>query len=139
VYVSVRLLYERGKRLSTYAIKAQRPAVGCLLIETSPDGYDAADRRARLVDDAGADLVDPMHYARVTASGRHGMKIEGTLYRKKGRKDAYRDAQAWWVQAPPVLEPLIDHADRVRAAEEAFIARVEGDDESAPPGPHPCA
>jgi hypothetical protein len=122
VFVSVRLLYHEDHRLSTYAIKTQVPAVGWLVLECR---QHTTGMVARLVDQQDADLLPWLEAARVTASGRRGMLVSGVQYRKRGRKDAPVDQQAWWCQAPPVTEPIIDPAARLRVAEE--VRRKQSD------------
>jgi hypothetical protein len=124
VFVSVRTLYENGRRRSAYWIKAQLPVLGWLVI--SPNARETQST-ARLVDDAGRELLDELRYARVIeCKGQAGMLIEGRQYRRKGRKDAYVDVQQWWCQAPPVAQPLIDHEARVRAANARYVAQGQG-------------
>jgi hypothetical protein len=121
VLVSVRFLFEAGKRLSDYAIKTQRPRQGCLVIEKGL----GETLRARLVDEDGRDRLDWLDGAHVAASGPRGMLITGVQYAKKGVKHSAQNRQAWWCQAPPATAPIIDHAERVRAAEAAFDARAK--------------
>ena len=122
VFVSVRLLYHENHRLSTFAIKIQVPAVGWLVLDCRESSSQLV---ARLVDHENADLLPWLETARVTASGRRGMLVRGVQYRKKGRKHSHVDQQAWWCQAPPRAEPIIDRAERLRAAEE--ICRKQAD------------
>jgi hypothetical protein len=123
VFVSVRTLYENGKRRSAYWIKAQVPVVGWLVITTNARENCTV---ARLVDDGGRELLAELRYARVVeCRGSAGMLIEGREYRRKGRKDAHVDVQQWWCQAPPVETPMIDHEVRVREATKRYMASGE--------------
>lgn len=125
MFVSVHVLFENGKRRSAYWIKAQQPVVGWLVISRN-----ARETRsiARLVDDAGRELLAELQYAHVLeCRGKVGMLVVGREYRRKGRKDAHADEQHWWCQAPPVATPMIDHEARVRDATERFLAQARDD------------
>ncbi len=111
---------ESGKRLSAYAVRTQIPVVGWLHYEVL---RDHAPRRgtkvtARLVGESGVDVIEPLHAAELIACrGQRGALIRGTVYRAKGRKDAHVYQQAWWCEAPPRTEPLLDHQARILAME----------------------
>jgi hypothetical protein len=98
------------------------PAIGWLVLECR---QDTTGMVARLVDQQDADLLPWLEAARVTASGRRGMLVRGVEYRKKGRKHAHVDQQSWWCQAPPLADPIIDLAARLRVAEE--VRRKQAD------------
>jgi hypothetical protein len=121
VYISVTILCENGKRLSTYAVKTQRPTVGWLHYELTKYGvYQYEKVEAKLLSDKGTVLLTLDHAKLVASRGQQGALIEGVEYRKKGRKHSIKDAQAWWREAPPREAPLLDHAARVREAGKAF-------------------
>lgn len=125
MHVSVTVLYENGKRLSTYAVKAQRPMVGWLHYEVTRHGvYQYEKVEAKLLSEKGTVLL-VLDRARLVASrGRRGALIEGVEYRAKGHKHSVRDPQAWWCEAPPRKVPLVDHAARVQEAERVFDAQM---------------
>lgn len=121
VFVSVRALYDRyGVHLSAYQVKIQRGVAGWLVLGESREFPETPS--ARLVDDNGRDIVEPLQRAvvRQQIKGKGGMCIEGVHYVAKGRKHSRAMKQAWWCQAPPVIEPYIDHAARVAAATEVW-------------------
>ena len=125
--VSVTYLFESDKRLSGYAVRTQVPAVGWLLIAPAERALRQS-KVARLVDDAGADLLPWLEHAEVAeVKGQAGMLVTGVQYRKKGRKHSIGDRQAWWCEAPPRIEPIIDHAARIRAAEAEFERRTSAE------------
>jgi len=119
VQISVRLLYEDGKRLTHFRVRTQRPFLGWLFLEVVRDDYQPM-LRARLVDDAGADILWLDHAHVNQAKGSRGMLIEGVSYRRKGRKHSIANAQAWWCHAPPKPEPFLDNAARISAAEHRY-------------------
>jgi hypothetical protein len=129
MFISVTLLCEGGKRLTAFAIKAQTPMTGWLHYEIKTFGpYRREKVAARLVNEAGDDLLAPLDFARLIACrGRTGALIEGVEYRRKGTKHEIRDRQGWWCEAPPRTGPLIDNHARVLAAERRYVARW-GDD-----------
>jgi hypothetical protein len=121
VYLSVTVLYENGKRLSAYAIKTQRPAVGWLHYEVTKYGvYQYEKVEAKLLSDKGTVLYVLDHAKLVASRGAQGALIEGVEYRKKGSKHSIKDAQAWWCEAPPRKQPLLDHQARILAAEKQY-------------------
>jgi hypothetical protein len=63
----------------------------------------------------------------VACRGPSGALIEGTEYRKKGRKDAHVDEQAWWCEAPPRTQPLLDHHARILAMEREWQRRIDAE------------
>lgn len=104
VYISVTLLMGSGKRLSPYTIKTQIPVVGWLHYEV-----DGLVVRAFLRREDGLELLSLDHARLVGCRGRRGALIEGVEYRKKGVKHSVCDRQAWWCEAPPRTQPLLDH------------------------------
>jgi hypothetical protein len=124
VFVSVLTLFRCNQRLSDYQVKIQPPIAGWLILEPVPQQYRGGELQARLVNEKGEDLLPLLDEARVTASGRRGMLIEGVTYRRRSAKHSYREQQAWWCQAPPLERPLVDHQARVRAGEKALLERL---------------
>lgn len=119
VNVSIVRLYADGKRLSDYQIRIARPVRGWLVLKPVDvayrEGFDV-----RLVSDAGSDVLPAMERARVVeAKFKRGMLIVGIQYRSKGKKHSISDRQAWWCEAPPREQPLLDNDERIRAAIEA--------------------
>jgi hypothetical protein len=91
VYISVTVLYEDGKRLSPYAIRTQRPAVGWLHYEVTKYGvYQYEKVEAKLLSESGAVLLTLDRARLVTCRGARGALIEGVEYRKKGTKHSIR-------------------------------------------------
>jgi hypothetical protein len=125
VYISVTRLCDMGKRLSHYGIKAQTPMIGWLHYDLQTYGpYSHEKVTARLLSDAGVDLLPPLDFARLIACrGRTGALIEGTEYRRRGTKHSISDEGAWWCEAPPRMRPLIDRVARILAAEREDAAR----------------
>ena len=116
VFISVRLLYEiipraGSRRLAGPDVKSQRAQVGWLVTCESPDF--PGTRSARLLDDAGRDVLPPLQRAFVDGDikGRAGMCVRGMVYVAKGRKQSIPAKQAWWCQAPPRVEPLAEPDD----------------------------
>jgi hypothetical protein len=113
---------DSGKRQSAYAMKTQPPVIGWLHYDVQEHGpYNRRRVTARLVGEQGEDLIQPVQFAELVACrGRQGALIQGMVYRAKGRKDAHAYAQAWWCEAPPRMNPLLDHQARILAMEKAW-------------------
>lgn len=139
MFISVRFLYEWGKRLSDYQVKVRAPLVGWLYVD--PQNYASRPglcvRLAR-EDGDGPDLARLEHAEIREGLGPRGMLITGIHYRKKGSKHSIPDQQAWWCHAPPRPDPLLDVQARQRAAWERYqrdqlLAGAGEDNESRSP------
>jgi hypothetical protein len=126
MFISVTLLCGSGKRLSAYAIKAQRPAIGWLHYEECDyAGVQQSRVRARLVDAEGRELLALDHARLVVSRGQAGALIEGVEYRRKGTKHSISDLQRWWCEAPPREKPLLDDQARILAAKATWQRQVD--------------
>lgn len=128
MFCSVILLYERDHKLSPYMVKISVPVAGHLVVEPVPQHYRRGEKRARLMNSDGRDLLPNLDACWLAACGPKGMLLEGHAYRMRNSKSSHRDRQAWWVRAPPVTQPLIDHGARVAAVVADLRARGHYDD-----------
>ena len=125
MFISVTLLYGDGKRLSAYAIRSQVPVAGWLHYSVTRFGMDQRQKvEAKLLCDAGQELLVLDHARLVASRGQQGALIEGVQYRKKGRKHSIADRQAWWCEAPPRTAPLLDKHARILAAQRDLERRI---------------
>ena len=121
MYISVRLLYRLGLRLSANAVKCRRAHVGWLVLQ--PDNLKPHVLWAFLKREDGSDILPKLYGAKVVeCKGPQGMLIIGTDIQPKGRKTVYEYEQAWWCEAPPRPEPFADAVERRRRAVEAHAA-----------------
>lgn len=121
MFISIRLLYRRGLRLSASEVKCCRAPVGWLVLQA--DNLKSHVLWAHLRGEDGSDILAKLYRAKVAeCRGPDGMLITGIDIQAKGRKSVYAYEQAWWCEAPPRPEPFADAVERRRRAVEANAA-----------------